>query len=71
MVFMRFITFSRLDVDGHRHGDQAGPGLVLVGACDAEPACTLADDLAARLASRDQITTDGLKCCLQAIELPG
>jgi IS1 family transposase len=40
----------------------------LVGARDAEYACEFVNDLASRLANRVQITTDGHKAYLQAIE---
>ncbi len=40
----------------------------LVGARDGEHACAFVDDLAARLANRVQITTDGLKCYLEALQ---
>lgn len=40
----------------------------LVGSRDAECACAFVGDLASRLANRVQITTDGLKVYLQAVE---
>ena len=40
----------------------------LVGARDGQHACAFVDDLAGRLAHRVQLTTDGLKLYLQAVE---
>ncbi len=40
----------------------------LVGARDGEHACVFVADLAGRLAHRVQLTTDGLKCYLNAVE---
>ena len=56
-----------LDVDGDRRGHEVGP-FVVRGQQGRDDAKTFVDDLASRLANRVQLTTDGHKAYLDAIE---